>query len=263
MRLHTVDTPADVALVAGGIVAEFIRRAPGSALGLATGGSVIGLYAELRRAVQAGEISCGDLRAFLLDEYVGLPAAHPQSYRRFIREHLSDHVDLDERRVFGLDGIAPDADVEALRYERLVVAANVGLQIVGIGGNGHLAFNEPGSSLDSVTRVVTLSEVTRRANARFFAVDEEVPSLVLTQGVGTIMRAETIVLVAFGENKAAAVASALRGPVTSDVPASALQQHPDVIVVIDRAAAARLGDDGRASLVRQASAGSDRTTARW
>jgi glucosamine-6-phosphate deaminase len=211
-------------------------------LGLATGSSPLLAYRELVRRHREEGLSFAGVRAFLLDEYVGLPAGHPQSYRQVIRRELTDAVGIDAELVHGPDGSSPDPLRAARQYEeQLASAGPVAVQVLGIGANGHLGFNEPGSSLGSRTRVKTLTEQTRRDNARFFGDDvEEVPRHVLTQGLGTILRAEHLVLVATGEHKAAPVAAAVEGPLSASCPASVLQLHPHVTVVLDEAAAGRL-----------------------
>ena len=238
--MHSVlPDPDQVSLAAADVVSEAVVAGT-TTLGLATGSSPQGAYAELARRVQAGRLSLAGCRAFLLDEYVGLPADHPQAYRTVIRRDLVDRVDLDPGRVHGPDGTADDLEQEARRYEREVLEAGVELQVLGIGRNGHLGFNEPGSPLDSVTRLVRLTERTRADNARFFDSPGQVPTEVLTQGLGTILRARRLLLIATGRAKAAAVAAALTGPVTPDCPASVLQRHPDVVVLLDPAAASLL-----------------------
>ena len=181
------------------------------------------------------------MRVFLLDEYVGLPAGHPQTYRATIARELLDALGIDDERVHG-----PDPDPAGLpeagpRYEAAIRAAGgIDLQVLGIGGDGHLAFNEPGSSLASLTRIKTLTAQTRRDNARYFGSPDEVPRHVLTQGLGTILRAGHLLLVAEGVAKAAAVAAAVEGPVAASCPASVLQLHPHVSVLLDEGAASGL-----------------------
>ncbi len=233
---------AQAVAVAAADEVEAALRAGATTLGVATGSSPRGAYAELARRVAGGRLSLGDCDAYLLDEYVGLPEGHPQAYRTVIRHDLVDPARLDPSRVHGPDGRAGDLEAEAARYERLVADAGVEVQILGIGANGHIGFNEPGSALDSVTRVMTLTERTRRDNSRFFASVEEVPRRVVTQGLSTISRAGRIVLIATGTRKAAALAAALTGPVHPDCPASVLQRHRDVRVLADTDAAALLRD---------------------
>ena len=222
-------------------VEELVRRRPDAVLGLATGSSPLPVYDELVRRHAAGHVSFSAASAFLLDEYVGLPAGHPQSYRAVIERELTSRVDFDRRRVNGPPGDTADLVAGCAAYESAIrEAGGIDLQLLGVGGDGHIAFNEPGSSLASRTRLKTLTGQTRRDNARFFAAPEEVPRHVLTQGVGTILEARHLVLVATGEGKADAIAGMVEGPVTAYLPASALQLHPHVSVVVDEAAAQRL-----------------------
>ncbi len=238
--MHTVFAdPERVALAAADLLASAVADGA-TTLGLATGSSPQGAYAELGRRVRSRRLSLAHCEGFLLDEYVGLPADHPQAYRTVIRRDLVDRVDLDPCRVHGPDGTAVDLEEEARRYERRVVEAGVEVQVLGIGRNGHLGFNEPGSPLDSRTRVLTLTERTRADNARFFDSPTDVPTQVLTQGLGTILQAGSLVLIATGQAKATAVAAALTGPVTPECPASVLQRHPRVEVLLDLAAASLL-----------------------
>ena len=232
MRTTILPDPSAVAHAAADLLASGVSRGA-TTLGLATGSSPQGTYDELARRVDHGELSLAGCRAFLLDEYVGLPADHPQAYRAVIRHDLVDRVDLDPEHVHGPDGTAPDLAAEARRYEQQVRDVRIDLQVLGIGRNGHIGFNEPGSPLDSVTRVVTLTERTRSDNARFFDSPSDVPTEVLTQGLSTILRAQVLLLIATGEAKAPAVAAALAGPLTPECPASVLQRHPRVEVVLD------------------------------
>ena len=247
MEIVIVPTPAD----GGRIVADVVARAlagPGPVnLGLATGSSPLLAYAELIRRHREDGLSFAGASAYLLDEYVGLPAGHPQSYRQVIRHELTDHVDIDPARVHGPDGTHPDPVKAAAEYEQLLTGAGpIRVQLLGIGTNGHIGFNEPSSSLASTTRIKTLASRTRADNARFFSQKgrcgaQDVPRHVLTQGLGTIRRAEHLVLTASGTQKAAAVA-AVEGPLTASCPASVLQLHPHATVVVDEAAAALLRD---------------------
>ncbi|HEU0172155.1 MAG TPA: glucosamine-6-phosphate deaminase [Acidimicrobiales bacterium] len=227
----------------GGAIADLVGRRPDAVLGLATGSSPLAVYGDLARRHAVGELSLASARAFLLDEYVGLPPDHPQRYRAFIARELERHVDFAPGAVQAPDVGAHDAALldACAAYEAAIVAAGgIDLQLLGVGGDGHIGFNEPGSSLASRTRPKTLTDRTRADNARFFASVAEVPRHVLTQGVGTILEARHLVLLAFGAAKAAAVAQAVEGPVTAMVPASALQLHPHATVVVDQAAAAGL-----------------------
>ncbi len=246
MRVLILPTAADSGPVVADVVQAEVQAAIGAGsgravLGLATGSSPLPAYRELVRRHRAEGLSFAGVAAFLLDEYVGLPPGHPQSYREVIRREFTAHVDIDPAAVHGPDGSHPDPDRAAADYERALLAGGpVGVQLLGIGANGHVGFNEPGSALGSTTRVTTLTERTRRDNARFFGSPAAVPRRVITQGLATIARAGHLVLVAAGPGKAAAVAAALEGPVSAACPASVLQRHPRVTVVLDEAAAAGL-----------------------
>lgn len=232
-----VDSAAAAGLVVADILESCVRA--GGTLGLSTGSSPLPAYDELVRRHREEGLSFGGSRAFLLDEYVGIPADHPQSYRQVIRRTLTGRVGLGD--VAGPDGTATDLVTEAAAYEEAIrLAGGVDVQLLGIGSDGHIGFNEPGSSLASRTRVKTLAERTRQDNARFFGSPQEVPHHVLTQGLGTILEARHVVLLATGGAKAAAVAAAVEGPVSAFCPASVLQLHPHVTAVLDEAAAARL-----------------------
>ena len=215
-------------------------------IGLATGSSPLAIYDELGRRVQAGEVSFADARGFTLDEYVGLPAEHPERYRNVIQSVFVDKVDIDPARVLGPDGLADDLESACAAYESAIRdAGGVNVQILGIGTDGHIAFNEPGSSLASRTRIKTLTRQTREDNARFFGDDVgAVPVHCLTQGIGTIMEARHLVLVASGRSKAEAIHQLVEGPISARWPATILQMHPHVTVIVDGAAASRiqLGD---------------------
>ncbi|MGY2080561.1 glucosamine-6-phosphate deaminase [Modestobacter sp. SYSU DS0657] len=246
MEVVLLPTPQDCGrvvadVVAGSVLAALARGGP-VVLGLATGSSPLLAYRELLRRHAEEGLDVTGVQAFLLDEYVGLPAGHPESYRQVIRRELTDDLGLDPAVVHGPDGCAADPVQAGPEYEaRLRAAGPVAVQLLGIGANGHIGFNEPGSSLASRTRLKTLTEQTRRDNARFFGGDvDAVPRHVITQGLGTVLEAEHLVLVATGEAKAAAVAAAVEGPVTASCPASVLQLHPHVTFVVDEAAGSRL-----------------------
>ena len=234
-------TAADVARVVADAVEAVLARRPGAVLGLATGSSPLATYDELIARHRAGRISFARARAFLLDEYIGLPDGHPQSYRSVIERQFAGQVDFPDGAVQGPDGTAADTPAACAAYEDEIRAAGgVDLQLLGIGGDGHVGFNEPVSSLASRTRVKTLTEETRIDNARFFDDLDEVPRHVLTQGIGTILEARHLVLVATGAAKAEPIRRAVEGPLAAMCPASALQLHPHASVVLDEAAAAEL-----------------------
>jgi len=234
------DAGAAGALVAD-IVVALLRRRPAAVLGLATGSSPLPAYRELIERHRRGDVSFARARGFLLDEYVGLPPGHPQSYRAVIERELAGHVDFAPDAVRGPDVHAADLLAACDAYEDAIAGAGgVDLQLLGIGTDGHVAFNEPGSSLASRTRIKTLTAQTRADNARFFDSPDEVPRHVITQGLGTIREARHLVLVATGAGKADAVRAMVEGPVSASCPASALQLHPHATVVIDEQAAGRL-----------------------
>lgn len=240
MEIVILPTSTDVARAAADSIEQQVRSSP-TVLGLATGSTPLGVYRELIGRHRNGGLSFAGTQAFLLDEYVGLPSTHPQSYHSVIREEFVDSVDFTPGAVHGLDGVAADLEAEAARYEAAIAASGgVDIQILGIGTDGHVGFNEPMSSLASRTRIKTLTQQTRRDNARFFADPAAVPDHVLTQGLGTIREARHLLLLAMGEAKAEAIAAAVEGPVAALCPASALQLHPHVTVMVDEAAASRL-----------------------
>ena len=214
------------------LIAAQIIRNPKSVLGLATGSTPEGVYAELIALYGKGVIDFAGVTAVNLDEYCGLPAQHPQSYACFMRQKLFDHVNINEENTHIPDGMASDAAGECLRYERLIEqAGGIDFQLLGIGRNGHIGFNEPGESFAAKTHLTGLAEDTLAANSRFFGPGETVPTQALSMGIGTIMRARSILLIASGPDKAWALNQMINGPVTPRVPASALQFHPDVTVI--------------------------------
>ena len=218
-------------------VADLVRRKPDCVLGLATGGTPIGLYLELIRLHREEGLDFSQVRTFNLDEYVGLGPAHPQSYRYFMQQYLFDHINIAPEHTHVPDGRALDFAAYCRQYEqRITDLGGIDLQVLGIGSDGHIAFNEPGSSLGSRTRVKTLTSETIKDNARFFDGEENVPRLSITMGVGTILESRCCLLLAIGDSKAAAIRSTVEGPITSQITASALQLHREVIVVVDEAA---------------------------
>ena len=226
-----------VAQEAADIVERFVSASESPALGLATGGTMEGLFAELVRRHRRRGLSFGAVDAYLLDEYVGLDRCDPNAYRSVVRRLFACRVDLEIGSLHGPDAQAPSLGAECARYERKVRAASIGLQVLGIGSNGHIAFNEPGTPFDSVTRVVELSRRTRGDNARFFPVENPVPARAITQGIATILAASELLLLACGAGKASAVARAVEGPITEALPASAVQLHSNVTVLLDPPAA--------------------------
>jgi glucosamine-6-phosphate deaminase len=241
MEVIICESKEDAARKGAAMVVRLLKEKPDAVLGLATGNTPLGLYHELIRAHEEGAISFRLARAFNLDEYAGIGGDHKASYRRFMKENFFSRIDIAPENCFIPDGLSQDIPACCARYEeRIRQAGGIDLQILGIGGDGHIGFNEPGSSLASRTRIKTLTSRTRADNAADFSSEEAVPKHVITMGVGTIMDARTLVMFAFGERKAPAVALAVEGPVTSMVPASILQMHPRAKVFLDEAAASGL-----------------------
>ena len=231
-----------VARAAADRITAVVRERPDAVLGVATGSSPLGVYAELAERVRAGSLSFTRASAFALDEYVGLPPGDPHSYGAVLDEVVTGPLGFYPAAVRVPDGTSIDPEREATIYDRRIeLAGGIDLQLLGVGVNGHIGFNEPASSFTSRTRVRVLAPRTRFDNARFFDGDvDAVPRHCITQGIGTILEARRLVLVALGEVKAPAVAALVEGPVTTMLPASVLQTHPDAVVIVDEAAASRL-----------------------
>lgn len=242
MEIIIQPTPEAGSIIAARIIAKLVRSKPDCVLGLATGSTPLGTYSELVRMHREEGLDFAKVTTFNLDEYVGLPPEHPQSYRAFMAENFFRHVNVDARRTHIPDGLARDVPAECARYEAAIAAAGgIDLQLLGIGSDGHIGFNEPSSSLASRTRIKTLTERTRADNARFFDGDlAQVPVHCITMGVGTIMASCEVLMLAFGANKADSVAGAVEGAITAMNPASILQMHPVAKCVVDEAAAAKL-----------------------
>ena len=241
--MEVIITPSsrEASAEAARIAAALIRANPWAVLGLATGSTPLGFYSELVAMHAQGSLDFTQVTTFNLDEYAGLAPDHPQSYACFMREHLFSKVNLASWRTHMPDGLARDIPAHCKAYEIAIrEAGGIDMQLLGIGSDGHIGFNEPSSSLGSRTRLKTLTECTIQDNARFFSSPGEVPRHVITMGVGTILDARRCLVLAFGEAKAAAVAAMVEGPVTADVPASALQFHPSCTLLVDEAAAAQL-----------------------
>ncbi|HUX00614.1 MAG TPA: glucosamine-6-phosphate deaminase [Phycisphaerae bacterium] len=226
---------------AAAVVADTVRAKPKAVLGFATGSSPLGLYKELIRLHKEEGLDFSKVTTFNLDEYVGLPADHPQSYWHFMHENLFNHINVPKKKVHVPAGTSKDHAAFCAQYEKWIQeAGDIDVQILGIGSDGHIAFNEPGSSLGSRTRVVTLTEQTIDDNARFFEKRDDVPRHAISMGVGTVLEARKLVMVVNGKSKAPALAAAIEGPVTCMITASALQLHPDPIVFADEEAAGQL-----------------------
>jgi glucosamine-6-phosphate deaminase len=227
--------------LAGRLVAKTITRKGNAVLGLATGGTPVALYQEMIRHHRENGLDFSQVTTFNLDEYVNLAPEHPCSYRYFMNDNLFNHINIDKANTHVPEGMATDIVASCAAYEQeMKKAGGIDLQVLGIGSDGHIGFNEPTSSLASRTRIKTLTEETRRDNARFFNSIDEVPMHCITMGIGTIMESREVIFLAFGEAKADIVARMVEGPISSMVPASALQMHPNVKVFVDEAAAAKL-----------------------
>lgn len=245
MRIYCADDYQGMSRRVANIIAAQLLAKPACVLGLATGSTPVGAYQRLTELCKAGDISFAEATTVNLDEYKGLAPTHDQSYRYFMQHNLFDHVDVRADHTFVPDGLAADADGECARYDELVKSlGGSDLQLLGLGRNGHIGFNEPGPAFVVPTHVVDLTRNTIDANARFFASADEVPRQALTMGVGCIMAARKILVAASGADKADAVYRAFRGPVTPEVPASILQLHPDVTLVADKAALQKLVEAG-------------------
>ena len=242
MTIEVFDTADDVARAVAARVAHALAARPSLVLGLPTGRTPIATYAELRRLHGAGQADFSRASMFNLDEFAGVAASHPGSFRTFMNTHLFDGVNVPPSRIHFLNGTAPDLDAECARFEAEIAdAGGLDLQILGIGGNGHIGFNEPGEELVAATHRVTLADSTRRDNAALFGGNPaQVPREALSMGMGTILKAARILLIATGERKAQCIERTVRGPVTTRLPASFLQLHPRAELYLDSAAASRL-----------------------
>ncbi len=237
MEIVIQPTPEVASSVGARIVARLLREKPNAVLGLATGSTPLKLYHELA----AMKLDWSQVTTFNLDEYVGLSPEHPQSYHRFMWEEFFQHINIAKKNVHIPDGTVKDIPAFCARYEQAILdAGGIDLQVLGIGTDGHIGFNEPTSSLASRTRIKTLTQETRKDNALHFGSEDAVPHHVITMGIGTIMEARQILLLAFGAHKSGAVAEAVEGPITAMNPASILQLHPVVKVVLDDAAGGQL-----------------------
>jgi glucosamine-6-phosphate deaminase len=243
MKVVILENEKQVASYGADIIKQQLVDKPQSVLGLATGSTPLMLYQLLIEQCTRGELSFRGVTTFNLDEYLGLSGDHPQSYRFFMNQNLFDHIDIDPANTFVPDGAAADPRATARDYESKITAAGgIDMQLLGIGYNGHIGFNEPSSSLGSRTRVKTLTARTIADNARFFQGGEYQPHLSITMGIGTILDARNIALLATGQSKAIAVKNTVEGPVSASCPASALQLHQTTTLIVDEAAASALED---------------------
>ncbi len=239
MRVYCAADYNHASRVAANIISTQVIMKPDCVLGLATGSTPVGTYEELIRRYEQGDLDFSRVHSINLDEYRGLAGDNDQSYRYFMNTHLFDSINIDKKNTYVPDGLEPDSEKACRDYEEIIKAhGGVDLQILGLGHNGHIGFNEPGSTFEKETHCVTLSETTRQANARFFSSMDEVPTEAYTMGIGSIMQAKKIVVIVTGEGKREIVKKAFLGPITPEVQASVLQLHNDVILVGDEAALA-------------------------
>jgi glucosamine-6-phosphate deaminase len=241
MQLHIVKTPELAAECAAAVIAAAILEKPDLVLGFPTGSSPVNTYRALIRMHRGGLLDFSKVTTYNLDEYVGLPGSHEQSYRRFMDENLFGHVNIPQKNTHVPSGVGPDPEQNARDYEAAIVSAGgIDLQFMGIGRNGHIGFNEPSDAFADATAVIALTPSTVEANKRFFASADDVPKTAVSMGVGTILRARRALLLATGGDKAEAIRGMVKGPITPMLPASALRFHPNCLVILDEAAAALL-----------------------
>ena len=238
MKLIIAKNYEELSKVAANEMADVVKNNPSAILGLATGGSPIGMYKELIRMNKEGEIDFSKVITVNLDEYVGLSGEHPQSYRYFMNDNLFNHINIDKKNTYVPNGLAENIEEECKNYDnKIAELGGTDVQLLGIGNNGHIAFNEPDENLVSGTHLTNLTQDTIEANARFFDSIDEVPKTALTMGLGGIMKSRKIIVIASGESKAEAVKEMVSGKISTKMPASMLQMHRDVTVIIDEDAA--------------------------
>ncbi len=241
MRIIVESNYDEMSKTAARIVADQVKRKPDCVLGLATGSTPLGMYRELIAMYQRNEVDFSRVKTFNLDEYYPLPADHPQSYHYFMYQNLFKHINVPREQIHIPQGIAADVEKACQEYEKAINAVGgIDLQVLGIGENGHIGFNEPAERMHVATHLTDLTEETVRVNSRFFSSLSEVPRQAVTMGMGTILKARRIILLANGPRKAQAIKEAVSGYITSKCPASFLQVHPDVILILDREAASLL-----------------------
>lgn len=246
MKIYAAKDYADLSRKAANIISAQVIMKPNAVLGLATGSTPIGAYKQLIEWYQKGDIDFSHTLSINLDEYRGLSGDHDQSYRYFMNHNLFDHVNIKKENTNVPNGLAENAEEECRRYNNVIRSlGGIDLQLLGIGGNGHIGFNEPGAAFEKETHLVTLTEQTRQSNARFFTSIDEVPTHAFTMGIKSIMSAKKILLLATGEKKAKALYDSFFGPVTPGVPASILQLHNDCIVIADEPALALIREKTR------------------
>ncbi len=241
MKIYVTEDYQAMSRKAASLLAAHVILKPDCVLGLATGSTPIGMYKELIAGYEAGDLDFSKVRSVNLDEYAGLAPTHDQSYRYFMQHNLFDHVNIDVANTNVPNGLAEDPEAECQRYNQVIHdMGGIDIQVLGMGHNGHIGFNEPADHFPLETHVVELQESTINANARFFASKDEVPKKAMTMGIRSIMQARQILVVVSGEDKAEIVKKAFFGPVTPQVPASILQMHPNVVLVGDKAALSKI-----------------------
>ncbi|WP_138752448.1 glucosamine-6-phosphate deaminase [Paenibacillus sinopodophylli] len=236
MEIIIFETQQELDTYAASLFINLVNEKPNAVLGLATGSTPIGIYDKIVESYKEHKVSFKEVTTFNLDEYVGINPENDQSYAYYMNQHLFSHIDIPAAQTYLPDGMAADMHEESLRYDTMLAAQPVDIQLLGLGHNGHIGFNEPDVHLSGGTHAVKLKEETREANARFFASMNEVPEYAITMGVGSILKANTLLLVVRGADKAQIVKEALTGPITTSIPASLLQTHARVIVLLDREA---------------------------
>ena len=241
-KIHVYKTVDEVSQKAFEIVRDIVKVDHPVTLGLATGSSPIGMYARLVEDHEKNGTSYAHVTTYNLDEYVGLPVGHQQSYLSFMNENLFDYVNISRKNIHMPSAHSKDLKKNAEEYSQAVLNAHVDVQVLGVGSNGHIGFNEPGTPFDSITHVVALKDETRQDNARFFNALDEVPEYAVSMGITEIMAAKKIVLIAIGNKKALAVKEMIQGKIREEVPATILQKHPDVVLILDEEAAKLLHD---------------------
>ena len=238
MRLMITESYEELSKAAAEEFAKVIKEKPNAVLGLATGGSPVGMYKELIKMYEKNELDFSKVTTVNLDEYIGLNPEHNQSYRHFMNENLFNHININIANTFVPNGLADNLEVECKEYDKKSMGlGGIDIQLLGVGNNGHIAFNEPDEQLSAGTHVISLTENTIEANSRFFENINDVPKKAITMGLGGIMKAKKIILIASGESKAEAIKGLFSGKITTDNPASMLQMHRDVTVIVDKEAA--------------------------
>ncbi|OMF23099.1 glucosamine-6-phosphate deaminase [Paenibacillus sp. FSL H8-0548] len=241
MEIIIFDTQQELDIYAADLLISVVNEKPDAVLGLATGSTPIGIYDKIVEKFNEKKVSFKEATTFNLDEYVGIGPENDQSYAYYMNKHLFSHIDIPAAQTYLPNGMAANMEEESARYDAMIQAKPIDIQLLGLGHNGHIGFNEPDDNLTGGTHSVKLKEETRLANARFFASMEEVPGYAITMGVGSILKSNTIILAVRGADKAEIVKEALTGPITTSVPASLLQTHARVIVLLDREAGRLLG----------------------